>query len=293
MKTWMIFAVLAALSTPVFAHGGAGDREFPATLTVDDPAVKDEASFPTLQHFRNDAGDDAAANHETDLGFELDKTITDKLGIGINFGYSFLDQIGDKRLVGWQNISTSLKYQFVVDADHEFMASAGIVREWGGTGARSVGSSPSGSTTPTLYYGKGLGDLPIGLFRPFAITGTLGFQIPDQPNTDQQMVNTALTVQYSIPYLQEQVVDLGVPDFIGHLVPVVELNFATPVTHANGASSTGTIAPGLIYTAEAWQFGIEALLPGTSGTHTGPGVIAQFHVFLDEIFPRTLGKSLF
>jgi hypothetical protein len=34
------------LSTPVLAHGVAGDRFFPATLAVDDPAVADELSLP-------------------------------------------------------------------------------------------------------------------------------------------------------------------------------------------------------------------------------------------------------
>lgn len=299
MNIWKIcrlFPVLGAVML-VFvprahAHGGAGDREFPATLTVDDPAVKDEASLPTVQFFRNGAGE-SVANHETDFNFEVDKTITERLGIGIEGGYSLLDQIGDKRLVGAQNLSTTLKYQFLVDGKNEAIASVGVVREWGGTGAGAVGSSPYGSTTPTFYYGKGMGDLPIGVFRPLAVTGTLGFQIPDAPNSDPHQVMTGMTVQYSIPYLQEQVMDFGGPDFIGHLIPLIEFNYATPLTHTDAFASIGTIAPGVIYTEEAWQMGVEALLPGTSATHTGPGVIAQFHVFLGEIFPRTFGRPVF
>ena len=34
------------------------------------------------------------------------------------------------------------------------------------------------STTPTMYFGKGFGDLPIGCLRPFALTGTLGYRSP-------------------------------------------------------------------------------------------------------------------
>ena len=41
-----------ALSTisPAHAHGIAGDRLFPATLSIDDPAVGDELSLPTFTY---------------------------------------------------------------------------------------------------------------------------------------------------------------------------------------------------------------------------------------------------
>jgi hypothetical protein len=57
------------------AHGFAGDRFFPATIIVDDPAVADELSLPTVATFKN--GDDA---QETDISAELSKRITEHLG---------------------------------------------------------------------------------------------------------------------------------------------------------------------------------------------------------------------
>ena len=43
----LIFATLMTLSTPilVWAHGTAGKRFFPTTLTIEDPFVSDELSF--------------------------------------------------------------------------------------------------------------------------------------------------------------------------------------------------------------------------------------------------------
>jgi len=48
-------AAVAALmaigySSAISAHAIAGARVFPATLTIDDPAVSDEESFPTFQY---------------------------------------------------------------------------------------------------------------------------------------------------------------------------------------------------------------------------------------------------
>ena len=159
-------------------------------------------------------------------------------------------------------------------------------------GKTAIGADRYGSTTPTLYFGKGLGDLPIGYFRPFAITGTLGYQLPDQTNAAPNVLNTGLSLQYSLPYLQEQVVDLGLPELVGNLVPVVEFATKNPVT-GNGGARTGTISPGLVYTGDTYQVGLEAVIPATSASNTSVGVIGQIHFFLGDLMPKTLGKPLF
>ena len=39
------------------------------------------------------------------------------------------------------------------------------------------------------------------------------------------------SLQFSMPYLKSNVVDLGLPDFINHLIPIVEARFQTPVAN--------------------------------------------------------------
>ncbi len=52
-------AALAIILLPLAAraHGVAGARIFPTTLTLDDPAVSDEASLPTFTWQLSGAGD--------------------------------------------------------------------------------------------------------------------------------------------------------------------------------------------------------------------------------------------
>ncbi len=293
------FSVFAATLVVVAAgvaqaHGIAGDRVFPATLTIDDPAVGDELSLPTFSTVHNGAAADGSApgSREFDMGGEWDKTITEHLGISINLDYTRLLQDGGGTAAGWQDVVLGLKYQAYVNPEHEFMASVGVVRDLGGTGSAGVVNNGGvGSTTPTLYLGKGFGDVPIGLLRPLAVTGELGYQISDQSNVNSNQWNVGWSVQYSIPYLQQHVKDLGLPAIIAGLTPLVEVNLAIPT--AAGSQTTGTIAPGLLYDADTWQFGVEALIPATHDTNTGIGMIAQLHFFLDDIFPTTLGKPLF
>ncbi len=41
------------------------------------------------------------------------------------------------------------------------------------------------------------------------------------------------------------------------------------------------------------QFGVEAMIPVNRDSGANVGVIAQLHVYLDDIAPTTLGRPLF
>ena len=57
------------------------------------------------------------------------------------------------------------------------------------------------------------------------------------------------TLQFSMPYLKASVIDAGLPEFINHLIPIVEANFETPVSNntGTGLGTTGTLNPGAIW----------------------------------------------
>jgi hypothetical protein len=98
-----------------------------------------------------------------------------------------------------------------------------------------------------------------------------------------------------MPYLKSSVVDLGLPDFVNRLIPLVEANLQTPVgnTFTSGVKTTGTINPGVIWVGKTFQFGIEALIPINRESGSNVGVIAQLHFYLDDIDPRGIGKPIF
>src|SRR3954464_5817328 len=293
------------LSTPVLAHGVAGDRFFPATLAIDDPAVADELSLPTIAILKN--ADNA---RQVDLSFEYSKRITELFGVSVGDTYTRLRPGGQ----GWGNLETTFKYQAITNAPHEFILSAGVEVEWGKTGARAIGENFT-TLTPTIWFGKGFGDLPTSLnwARPFAVTGQVGYAIPasakkvtfagfdedtGQPIFDvghhARFVSWGGTLQYSLPYLKASVVDLGLPDFVNHLIPIVEASMLTPVANNfDRQRTTGTINPGVIWAGQKVQVGLEALIPinRDSGKHIG--LLGQIHFYLDDIFPNTIGRPIF
>jgi hypothetical protein len=297
------------------AHEIVGSRFFPATLGIDDPGVNDELALPTVSVYKT--GDDPSFQ-QLDFSAEYSKRITEAFAISISPAYSRLGAPGGLTGTGangFQNLETTFKYRVFRDPAHEFVMSVGLSVEWGGTGANSVGADPFNTYTPTIYFGKGLGDLPDSLswIRPVAITGQVGYAIPGRnsittfgtdPDTGDPTVDTEFnprvlnwgaTVQYSMPYLKSAVVDLDLPDFINHLIPLVEANLQTPVanTLTSGTMTTGTINPGVIWVGNTFQVGIEALVPINRQSGTNVGGIAQLHLFLDDIDPHGIGRPIF
>jgi len=300
--------------SPGVAHEIVGNRFFPATLGIDDPGVNDELSLPTVDSFKTG---DVPPVRQRDISAEFSKRITEDFAVSFGSTYTFLGPIDPTAAGanGFQNLDTTFKYRVFRNPEHEFVMSVGLSVEWGGTGADNVGAEAFNHYTPNLYFGKGLGDLPDALswIRPAAITGQVSYSIPGRnsttifgvdpdsgnPTVDTQfhprVLNWGGTIQYSMPYLKSAVVDLGLPDFVNHLIPLVEANLQTPVgnTLTSGTMTTGTINPGVIWVGNTFQVGVEALIPINRQSGTNIGVIAQLHLYLDDIDPHGIGKPIF
>ena len=308
-------AIILVPFSESLAHEIVGNRFFPATLGIDAPGVNDEMSLPTVSNFNT--GDDPSVR-QRDFSAEFSKRITEAFAVSFGSTFSSLKAPGGPTGIGasgFQNLDTTFKYRVFRDPEHEFVMSVGLSVEWGGTGAESVGAEPFNHYTPTLYFGKGLGDLPetLSWIRPVAITGQVGYSIPGRnstttfgidPDTGDPTVDTQFhprvlnwggTLQYSMPYLKSAVVDLGPPDFVNHLIPLVEATLQTPVanTFTSGTMTTGTINPGVIWVGNTFQVGVEALIPINRQSGTNVGVIAQLHLYLDDIDPRGIGRPIF
>jgi hypothetical protein len=274
---------------------------------VDDPFVADEMSLPTASAIKN--GDNV---QEVDVSIEFSKRITEHFGVSVGENWTHLLHNAS----GFQNLETTFQYQFITDAKSEFVVSAGFKAEWANTGAKGVGADGFNTYAPQIYFGKGFGDLPeeASLIRPFAITGQAGYAVPGlgksinliagpvsggidrEIDRNAHNLNWGLTLQYSLPYLNSQVQAIEGPgaELLRRLIPLVEGSFTTPASNLCGHQvTTGTINPGVIWSGQWTQFGVEAMIPVNRDSGHGVGVIAQAHFYLDDIFPTTIGKPLF
>ena len=282
-----------AFASVAHAHGFVGDRFFPPTITTDDPFAVDELAVPTISYFTNPAGDGAPKNRETDIGFEFDKEILPRFALGVSDTHISQNGFGGKSANGWDNLTLTAKYELWQNDAHEAIVAVGLEADVGGTGNKNVSDSFT-TFTPTVYFGKGFGDLPDSLnaFKPFALTGLVGQELPTKAE-DADALQWGFAVEYSLPYLQQHVKDIGLPAPFKDMIPLVEFAMETGENRDAHGRTTGTINPGILWEAPTFQLGAEALIPvnGETGPHVGFTV--QMWIFIDDLFPKVFGHPIF
>ena len=298
-------------AAPVLAHAVCGSRVYPVTLTLDDPGVADELTVPQIVYTRAAADGGPGPSHDTSVQFEYDKRLTEEFGFALNDDYNVNQQNNAKTQTGWDDLTVTAKWAKCVDPDADFQLGLGVIREFGRTGTSHIGSDEYGNTAPTVYVGKGLDEIPLPMLQPLQFSGELSYAIADKEFKQFTVTNKltgatsaranngyanswsgAFSVQYSIPYLQNQIKDFGLPEPLAHLIPVAEFNWASAAASAGGSPTSWTMAPGFIYLRTWYQVGVEALVPLNKAAGTNIGFIVQFHVFLDDLYPHGLGAPL-
>jgi hypothetical protein len=292
-----IAALLPAHSA--LAHGFAGQRFFPATIATDDPFVSDELSAPTVSTIRNPG---EGGGQEIDTSIDVSKRITPNFGLG--FGETW--QHFSNAPSGFGNLELNAKYQLLVNAPHEALLAVGVDAEVGGTGAKKVGADRFSTVTPALFFGKGMGDLPDSMkwLKPFAVTGSFGIGFPTRASTitdpdsgdverHSNTFETGLAIEYNLQYLQSSVQDIGLPAPFNRMIPLVEFAFSTPFNRGQNGLATGTINPGVAWAGRYFQLTAEAIIPANNRSGRNVGGVFQIHFFLDDIFPRTIGRPIF
>jgi hypothetical protein len=287
-------AILLFLPAAALAHGFAGPRFFPATILTDDPFVADEMSLPTLTRTPDAPDGTQFSSIESDIA----KRITPDFGLTWSDAYDYVQKPGLPAVTGLDTMTAGAQYQLFINGEHETMGLAGLKVSWGHTGRVAALGQPDFTTlTPTFDWGKGFGDLPTSLnyLRPFAITGNLSVDFPTKTESagaqHPNNFNYGFALEYPISYLESQVKDLGLRFPWQQMIPLVEFAAVTPFNRGGGPT-LGTVQPGVIWAGQYFQIGAEMILPMNRDTGHGIGGVLQFHIYLDDSFPKSLGKPI-
>ena len=119
----IVLAAILNYAHAAHAHGIAGNRFFPGTLSFDDPAVADEAIVPNFASSkRPDGGGDVLDNRYTWSVFRL---LTKTLGVGIDSGWVHRDwSVGSRR--GFDTTNLTVKGEVYRNDLHETLLTAGL-----------------------------------------------------------------------------------------------------------------------------------------------------------------------
>ncbi len=298
---------LAWASMPAHAHGIAGNRLFPGTMSFEDPAVMDELVLNgTSQKHPPESGNDVVDNT---FSWEFSRLLTPTLSLSVGNGYIHRNW-GSMSRSGFDETSLLLKTLLWQNDLHEVMVSAGFAGSIGASGAQGVGANQFSTVGPGLFFGKGFGDAPAALawLRPFAISGLLSAEVPTAktsmtldnssagqlvpaPFATSTVLHWGLSIQYSTFYLTPRFKPGRLPNQepLYQFIPLVEFAIDSPI----GKPSVATMNPGLVYVADKYQIGAEAILPLNSAAGHSTGIRAQLLLFTDDLLPSLFGQPVF
>ena len=288
LNSWPPVAAIAVVcvfaSANANAHAIAGQRLFPSTLIFDDPGIG--AELPLV--FSHTRADGATTN---DLDIAVTKPITQNFSLIAGSDYAGITPPGAPAARGWGNLKLGGVWQVYRNADTESIGSFSISRSFAHTGSRAVREDFS-TWSPEFDFGQGFGKARASWLRPLALTGAIRLDLPNAPN-EPRMLNWGLSLQYSVPYLQNFVKYAGIKAPFDKMIPIVELPMRTCLDRGCHGQTTGYVAPGVIWIGHYVQWGIELLNPVNRRTGNSVGVMFGIDFYLDDLASHCFGAPLF
>jgi hypothetical protein len=283
--TVIVMMVGCLTATEASAHGIVGQRSFIEPFVTEDVNPKNEfvIARPEWDH-----GPDGRS---LSLGFGLEKKLADRFSVTLDSAWDSIspNDPQEPQTTGFDNLAMTLKYAAYIDPPHEAIVSVAL-EATAPTGSSEVGAGQDWSFKPFLLYGRGGGDLPRSLryLRPLAVQGDAGVEVSIDPHRTTTLLHN-LTVEYSIPYLQAAIRDVGLGWPLKDLIPVTEFNFEHGV-HGDGEGKSSIFTtPGVVYMDRFVELGMAGRFPLNGGAHRDLdwGIIWIVDLFIDDIFPAT------
>jgi hypothetical protein len=254
---------------------------------------------------------ETATTHEIDIPTTYSRLVTRDLSVFFTETFRILEDSNSGIRSGFDNFVIGAQYQLYTNPEHQFVFTVGGTAAIGGTGAPGIASSFS-TLTPTVYLGKGFGDLPesVAWLRPLMISATAAVAMPTDPvsltttalpsgattlseTINPKILQLGFALEYSLITNRYTGANRTGTRYPEGWVPLVEFTTSTPLNGPNAGKTTGTVNPGVIWVSRYLQVGVEAIIPMNAQSGRDVGVRAQAHLYLPAIFPDFYGKPIF
>lgn len=293
----MVLTLLPAAR--VFAHGIVGDYTFIEPIVTDDANPKNEFDILKPQWFRT------AAGRQFSLGFSLEKALVSApqsasspgpgsalVSIEIGSGWLYESPKKGTPQSGFDELETLTKWAFLTIPEHELRLSLGA-KLLLPTGNPSVEAQNHTQLGPEFLWAKGFGDLPnrkfVRYLRPLAIQGDYGY-VPALGGRTWHETFADNVIEYSLPYLSNNVKDIGLSWPLRNMYPYVEINYDQLLTGPPGQTFPHLVlTPGIAFMNYYLEISVATQFPlnNASIPSTHAAVLGLLDLFIDDILPWT------
>ena len=294
MRRNFLFIIIAVLAMPAgaaYAHGVVGDYVFLEPLITQDPAPANELDILAPSWNRSSGANTYSIGSSVEKVLWLDDKHMPRFSIGGGSGWVHQSPFQEPSVQGFDGVTMFAKWAFFYSKEHEFLTSIGMQIQLP-TGNTGIQSSSHTSLGPTFLWEKGLGDLPnapvLKYLRPFGIQTDFGYVPAIGGPTHHHMFADA-TIEYSLPYLSNNVQDIGLKWPLRNMFLFNEINYDQVITGPSGQTFPALLAtPGIAYISYHFEvsLGTQFALNNAARPGTHAAVLGLLDIFYDSFFPK-------
>jgi hypothetical protein len=299
MRRVCALLLLTAIAMPAiaFAHGTVGDYTFLEPIVTDDANPKNEFDILEPQHYWS------ADGRQFSLGFSLEKVLIGApewmsnglpggglVSLEIGSAWNRLSPREGPALSGFDDLELFPKWAFLTIPEHELRLSLGA-KFILPTGDPSVEAQNHTQLGPEFLWAKGWGDLPnrglLKYLRPFGFQGDFGY-VPALGGATWHEMFADNVIEYSLPYLSNNVKDIGLKWPLRNMYLYTEFNYDQLITGPSGQTFPQIlVTPGLAFMGRYFELSVATQFALNHATvpNDHAAILGLFDLFIDDIFP--------
>jgi hypothetical protein len=233
---------------------------------------------------------DRAQNSES---VYLEKAISPASSFSIFVGYQRFEE--EQEATMSSNLAIGYKHVLFSIPSHELLCTINPSIELP-LGDRSEGSESHARAAFDLLFQKGLGEMPesLRLLRPFGLEGGWGWETK-VTGTSDDLTSADLELEYSLAYLDANVVRDSVPLALRNLAPHLDFDYAQYMSaHRNSSAPGFELTPAIAWLSSTFEMnlGVQVALNRASSETGAVAFVWLVGVSYDQIVPA-LGWTFF
>ena len=281
-------ASICAPAGSAWAHGVVGDYMFLEPLVAEDPTPANELDIVTPGWARSSEGNTYTLGTEFEKVLWKDREGLSRFSMGGGTAWTYLSPFEERSHNGFENLEVFGKYAFLIVPKHELLLSV-VLSLAIPTGDTKIAENNHTVIGPSVNWEKALGDLPnwpvLKYIRPFGFQGNFGYETALGGRVNEG-IEANQVIEYSLPYLSNNVHDVGLPWPVRNLFPYVEFNYAQSVRGPSGETFPQVlVTPGIAYVGYQFELSVgtqlalnNAAIPGNHAV-----VLALLDIFYDSM----------
>jgi hypothetical protein len=274
-----------------WAHGVVGDYVFLEPIVTQDPTPANELDILQPSWVKTADANNYSIAFSMEKVLWLDNNYMPRFSIGGGTNWSHSSPHQGPSLQGFDDLTLFAKYAFYYSLDHEFLLSIGAQLQLP-TGNSDIEEQTHTSLGPLFLWEKGFGDLPntplLKYLRPFGLQSDFGYVPALGGHTSHPMFADGV-IEYSFPYLSNNVQDIGLKWPLRNIFLFNEINYDQLITGPSGQTFPHLLAtPGIAYVSYHFEAAIATQLALNNATvaENHAAILGLLDIFYDSIIPK-------